>query len=924
LRKSFGVATLGILFLIASSIVLPEHSAAQSTNAAGPDPNAQAEMFMAKAALDNSDLYLTIVSDSTCFSYGYRTYPKVAVHRWCLVFVSLLAEKLPAYTVKYRQWNYGNGAGPPGANYDPWATIQVGSGTRTLWVSNASFPGATTYEFLTGRFQAAIEATTPDLVIVSTGHNFPWNCPDCWPNLILDLTESITLAFPSAGIILVGQNPTELPYPYATTTPQKVAAVQNVAQSRGYEFINSYEAFLSSGYPLANLLLPDGVHPTSPESQVGLENGSHLWATNVAQYFVDCLCNVNLAQQPSTLAIAGKQLLTNGTFEDYPDGALTPTGWQAEGGVTVTKDTSFFSNENGYSVHLSSNNVPGWISRSLDVNSVAGQCVTLAAREYVAAGMPDTAGRLSIFDNVSPPDTNDVLGMQSGDWRWLSVTHCFAANITSAGVSIYADSASSDGAVSIDKACLTAGHDPHTCPMGLTVTAENATRSFGRQNPTFGGAIAGLRSGDNITATYSSVANSTSPPGSYPIVPTLIDPNAKLGDYTVTLYDGVLTVSQVTPSLATSSPLSSLTTQSVSVGVTVSGGAGSPTPTGTITLMRGGYTSRPATLIQGKVSISIQAGSLKAGSDPLVATYMPDAASSSWYEGTSVSVPITVSLATPTVTVSPVLSNLTTAQDLTVTVAVNGGSGAPIPSGTVTLGGGGYISTPTMLSGGGAALSIPAGKLSTGADTLTVSYAPDSPSSSIYSNASGSIPVTVTAAPASFAISATAVTILPGASSGNTSTITVKPEGGFVGIVSLAAVVTSGPNPAQDPPILSLGSSSVVSIKGTRAATATLTISTTPGSRVALFDPKRAVKSWYMGAASLACILIFGLKARRRRWQTLLTLLACLGVLPSAMLGCGFRVRTMNPGTTSGTYIVTVTGSSGATTASAKVAVTVQ
>jgi hypothetical protein len=340
--------------------------------------------------------------------------------------------------------------------------------------------------------------------------------------------------------------------------------------------------------------------------------------------------------------------------------------------------------------------------------------------------------------------------------------------------------------------------------------------------------------------------------------------------------------------------------------------------------MRGGYTSPPATLIRGKVSISIQPGSLKAGSDPLVATYTPDAASSSWYEGTSVPVLITVSIATPKVTVTPVSSNLTTAQDLAVTVAVNGGSGTPIPSGTVTLSGGGYISTPTMLSGGGATLSIPAGKLSTGADTLTVSYTPDNPSSSIYNKASGSIPVTVTAAPSSFAISATAVTILPGASSGNTSTITVKPEGGFVGIVSLAAVVTSGPNLAQDPPILSLGSSSVVSITGTSAATATLTISTTPATRAALFDPNRPGSSWYMGGASLACILIFGMQARRRRWQTMLALMACLVVLPSALLGCGFRVRTMNLGTASGTYTVTVTGSSGATTASAKVAVIVQ
>lgn len=198
---------------------------------------------MAKAALGASDLYLTIVSDSTCYSYGYFTYPTVTTERWCLIFAGMLAADIPSYTVQYRQWNYGNGAGPPGSSYDPWETIQTGTGTHTLWISNASFPGATTYDFLAGRFQSAIAATTPDLVMISMGHNFAVDCPDCWPNLELDLTESITLAFPNAGIILIGQNPTITPFAYALMTPQVVAVVQKVAQDQDTNLSTSTRHF---------------------------------------------------------------------------------------------------------------------------------------------------------------------------------------------------------------------------------------------------------------------------------------------------------------------------------------------------------------------------------------------------------------------------------------------------------------------------------------------------------------------------------------------------------------------------------------------------------------------------------------------------------------------------------------------------------
>ena len=81
-------------------------------------------------------------------------------------------------------------------------------------------------------------------------------------------------------------------------------------------------------------------------------------------------------------------------------------------------------------------------------------------------------------------------------------------------------------------------------PAPLTVSAASATRVYGDPNPLFSGLIVGLKNGDNITATFASATDATSPAGTYPIVPTLIDPASLLANYTVTSVNGVLTIAQ--------------------------------------------------------------------------------------------------------------------------------------------------------------------------------------------------------------------------------------------------------------------------------------------------------------------------------------------------------------------------------------------
>ncbi len=280
-----------------------------------------------------------------------------------------------------------------------------------------------------------------------------------------------------------------------------------------------------------------------------------------------------------------------------------------------------------------------------------------------------------------------------------------------------------------------------------------------------------------------------------------------------------------------------------------------------------------------------------------------------------------IALLSPMVTVTPSASSITTMQSLNVTVAVSGGSGNPTPTGTVALTSGTYSSGTATLSSGSVMITIPAGSLAVGTDTLTGSYSGDSD----YTAATGTSSVTVTVA--SFTIIGTPVSVAPGATTGNTSTITVTPAGGFTGSVTLTAAVTSSPAGAQDLPTFSFGSTSPVVITGTAAGTATLTISTTAPTRGALAYPARPGVRWYAaGVTGLAFILLVGVPARGRSKRTRLGALVFLTILAGGLLACGSGGGSgpSNPGTTPGTYTITVTGTSGSTTATAPVTLTVQ
>src|SRR4051812_2236730 len=182
----------------------------------------------------------------------------------------------------------------------------------------------------------------------------------------------------------------------------------------------------------------------------------------------------------------------------------------------------------------------------VDPNSVLGNyTVTInnGTLTITPAALVITANNAArLYGDPNPAFSGTIAGIKNGD----NITAIYTTPATPAspiGTYPINPSPSDNGTGALANYVVTLNNGSLTVsPAPLTVTADNATRAFGAPNPTFTGTIVGIKNGDNITATYSTPATQNSPAGTYPIIPALVDPNGKLGNYTVTINNGTLTV----------------------------------------------------------------------------------------------------------------------------------------------------------------------------------------------------------------------------------------------------------------------------------------------------------------------------------------------------------------------------------------------
>jgi hypothetical protein len=161
-----------------------------------------------------------------------------------------------------------------------------------------------------------------------------------------------------------------------------------------------------------------------------------------------------------------------------------------------------------------------------------------------------TAGNASrIYGAVNPTFTASAAGAVNGD------TFSFTESTTATASSPVGTYSIVPVATGVNLADYTMVYVDGTLTVGqatLTVTAGNASRTYGTANPSFTASASGAVNGDTFSFTESTTATPSSPVGSYPIVP--VATGANLADYNVVYVNGTLTVGQATPAITWATP----------------------------------------------------------------------------------------------------------------------------------------------------------------------------------------------------------------------------------------------------------------------------------------------------------------------------------------------------------------------------------
>jgi hypothetical protein len=355
-----------------------------------------------------------------------------------------------------------------------------------------------------------------------------------------DVVRTITVA--KKAITVTAQNETKV---YGAANPTLGYDVEGLV---GSDTISGITVTLSD--PAAHVTTGAVIDVSGP-----LETSNYLVS------YIDGALTVTPAPLTITTNHATREYgLANPTFTATIDGLVNGDGAIAVGTVTFTTSATQLSPIGTYSV------TPGGASSTdYTIAFVAGSlCITKANLTVV----PNDANRL--YGDANPTLTGVVSGARNGDS--FSVTYQTAATPASpvGSYAILVASVTGDaiGNYNVDSSATA---DLEVNPAPLTVTPDNVSITYGDLIPDpLGGTIEGIKNGDDITASYSTSATSSSDAGTYAIVATLNDPNNLLGNYEVTNTPGTLTIGKATP-VITWSPAGNIVLLNASVSATSSG-----------------------------------------------------------------------------------------------------------------------------------------------------------------------------------------------------------------------------------------------------------------------------------------------------------------------------------------------------------------
>ncbi len=291
-----------------------------------------------------------------------------------------------------------------------------------------------------------------------------------------------------------------------------------------------------------------------------------------------------------------------------------------------------------------------------------------------AALTVQAANASRVYGDSNPAFTATITGSANGE----TFTQSFTTPATpQSAVGAYPVTPSVTGAT-LGNYTLTALPGTLTiAPATLNMSVANAQRAYGTPNPAFTGSITGVRNGDNLQATYTSMAAITDAPGSYPILANVT--GSALGNYTVVPASGVLTIvkagSSTTLTRAAGAPAAdgTITLQAQVQSLT------SGTPSGTVQFFNGTTSLGVATLQSGTATLNTK-GVPANVSNSLTAVYAGDTNFL-----TSTSGQLTVQLSSSNfwirATIPTGASGSSSASPITQTVALGGQANFPLQVG---------------------------------------------------------------------------------------------------------------------------------------------------------------------------------------------------------------------------------------------------
>jgi hypothetical protein len=361
---------------------------------------------------------------------------------------------------------------------------------------------------------------------------------------------------------------------------------------------------------------------------------------------------------------------------------------------------------------------------------------TLVQRSFTVAQAPlgvVVKNASHTYGSVDPAFTGTITGLVNGDTigGTLAVNYS-STDTTSSPVGTYPIQATLSGSalasykVTITPGVLTITQAP------LTFTLSSTSRSYGSSNPTFTGVVGGLANGDAVgttitesimtsattaspigiyaitgnisgtsasqysvtvvpgtltgsysgaangdtfTESYTTTATQTSNAGFYSIIPALSGSN--LGNYTVSVSKGTLTIYQANTTLAVSASGSRVNYGSAVVLTATALSSTTGSPSGTVTFYDGSTTLGTGTLSSGVATLTVS--SLLLGTHSITASYAGDY---NFYASNASATQLTVIAPQYTVTAASSSLSVASSQTITDVFTLTGVGGY---SGTVTF-----------------------------------------------------------------------------------------------------------------------------------------------------------------------------------------------------------------------------------------------